>query len=230
MRLVTWNCAMALRNKWAQLAHLAPDVAVIQECEKKEKWPAQWYSEAQWLGSNEHKGLAVVTFGPWRVEACEQIDPSIEFVLPTRITGPKAFNLLGVWTKQAAIKEHSYIGQLHRAAQVYSSWLAAADSVVIGDWNSNAIWDRERRANHSATVALLADCGLASAYHLHYSCKHGSEPHPTWYNHKRADRGFHLDYCFVPGSWSASLSAVQVGKFDEWRAYSDHCPVIVDFV
>jgi exonuclease III len=229
MRLVTWNCAMALRNKWEPLVSLAPDVAVIQECEKKEKWPAQWYSGAEWFGSNAHKGLAVVTFDPWRVEACEQLDPSIEFVLPTRITGPRPFNLLAVWTKQAQTKERSYIGQLHRATQVYSSWLAASDTVVIGDWNSNAQWDRERKANHSATVALLADCGLVSTYHQYYGCKHGSEQHPTWYNHKRADYGFHLDYCFVPRSWTTTLRSVQVGKFDDWRAYSDHCPLIVDF-
>jgi len=30
---------MALRRKWPQLAALAPDVAVIQECETPDKWP-----------------------------------------------------------------------------------------------------------------------------------------------------------------------------------------------
>jgi endonuclease/exonuclease/phosphatase family metal-dependent hydrolase len=220
---------MALRNKWEQLARLEPDVAVIQECETEEKWPQQGYSQAAWYGSNQNKGLAVVTFGPWRVEACEQLDPSIEFVLPARISGPKTFNLLGVWTKQSPVKGQSYIGQMHRAAQVYSSWLSAADSVVIGDWNSNAQWDRAQKANHSATVALLSAAKLESAYHTHNHCIPGRERHPTWYNHKRAERGFHIDYCFVPQSWLAKMRSVSVGQFDQWRPFSDHCPLVVDF-
>ncbi len=229
LRLVTWNCAMALRNKWEQLAGLAPDVAVIQECETPDRWPQGAYTSVLWHGgSNRHKGLAIVTFGNWRLEAVEQLDLTIQHVLPARVVGATTFHLLGVWTKGAPIKERSYIGQLHQAAQVYASWLAAADAAVMGDWNSNAIWDRERRANHSATVALLADCMLASAYHHHYRCAPGSEQHATWYNHKRAERGFHLDYCFIPQRWLPQVYKVEVGSFEQWRTYSDHCPLIVD--
>jgi exodeoxyribonuclease III len=98
----------------------------------------------------------------------------------------------------------------------------------MGDWNSNAIWARERRANLSATVALLADCTLASAYHHYYGCAPGSEQHATWYNHKRAERGFHLDYCFIPQRWLPQVHKVEVGSFEQWRTYNDHCPLIVD--
>lgn len=220
---------MALRKKWSQLMSLNPDIAVIQECETPDHWPQGAYTDAAWHGDNKHKGLAVVTFGNWRLTACEQLDPAIEYVLPVRVSGPKTFNVLGVWTKAAPNKERSYIGQLHRAVEVYAAWLASGESTVIGDWNSNAQWDRARTNNHTATVAQLAQYGLTSAYHHYHRLPHGDEPHHTWYLTKRADRGFHLDYCFIPTSWTAHLRAVTVGEFAQWRPYSDHCPIVVDF-
>ena len=228
LRLVTWNCAMALRRKWPQLRALAPDVAVIQECETPDKWPQGECTSALWHGGSRHKGLAIATFGDWRLEACEPIDPSIEYVLPARVVGAASFNILGVWAKASPIKERSYIGQVHRAAQVYASWMSDGAAAVVGDWNSNAQWDTERRANHTATVALLAKCGLTSAYHHHNRCPHGGEPRSTFHLYKRQDRGYHIDYCFIPEAWAANLRRVTVGDFAQWRAYSDHCPLVVD--
>lgn len=222
LRLVTWNCAMALRNKWAQLLSLAPDVAVIQECEQPERWPAGACTSFVWDGSNPHKGLAILTFGPWRVEACAQLDPTIQFVLPARISGPKAFNILGVWTKATADRQQSYSGQMRRAAQVYSAWLASEDAVVMGDWNSNAGWYKSVDNPHTETVAQLHQCGLTSACHTWYDLPHGAEQHATWYNHKRIERSFHLGYCFIPQAWTANLHRVTVGRHGEWMAYSDH--------
>lgn len=219
---------MALRNKWEQLISLAPDVAVIQECETKDRWHKDAYTSAVWCGNNKHKGLAIITFGPWKVEACESLDDTIEFVLPARISGPMVFNMLAVWTKQSKIKGRSYIGQMEQAADVYAAWLAGSDSVVVGDWNSNARFTGASGEAYLATVAQLAKFGLASAYHHHHRCRHGNEHHATWYNHKQAGNGYHLDYCFVPQSWTPKLRSVKVGRLDEWKAYSDHCPLVVD--
>jgi hypothetical protein len=228
LRLVTWNCAMALRNKWDQLAALAPDVAVIQECETPDRWPQGCCTAALWHGDNRHKGLAVITFGPWRLEPADQLDGGIEYVLPARVLGPIPFRILGVWTKPSIAKDRSYVGQILHAAAVYGPWLAAGASVVAGDWNSNAQWDKPHRARHAQTVARLADCGLASAYHHYHRCAHGGERHGTWFNHKRPDRAFHLDYCFIPTDWLRGLRCVAVGTHDYWLPKSDHCPVSVD--
>ena len=35
MRIVTWNCGMALARKAPDLLALNPDIAVVQECSKK---------------------------------------------------------------------------------------------------------------------------------------------------------------------------------------------------
>jgi exonuclease III len=228
LRIVTWNCAMALRKKWEHLVALTPDVAVLQECEMPEKWPSNCWTSVLWTGDNPHKGLAVVSFGPWRLEAYAQLDSDIKYVLPAYVSGPCPFRLLGVWTKPSTQTGRSYIGQLYHAAHLYSSWLAGSPSVVAGDWNSNAQWDRPQRAPHAATVAKLADCGLKSAYHYYFRQNYGQERHATWYNHKRLERGFHLDYCFVPEMWLSNVHRVEVGRAEQWLPSSDHCPLVVD--
>ena len=73
-----------------------------------------------------------------------------------------------------------------------------------------------------------APCGLGSAYHAFFGCGQGAERHGTWYNHKRIERSFHLDYCFVPRNWLPHVYRVEVGRPHAWLAYSDHCPLIVD--
>ena len=35
LRIVTWNCGMALARKVPSLVALKPDIAVVQECSKK---------------------------------------------------------------------------------------------------------------------------------------------------------------------------------------------------
>jgi exodeoxyribonuclease-3 len=72
MRIVIWNCNMALHGKYEHLLALAPDIAVIPECASidliREKAPDFVSSSAIWIGDNRHKGLGVFTFGAYRVE------------------------------------------------------------------------------------------------------------------------------------------------------------------
>jgi exodeoxyribonuclease-3 len=69
---------------------------------------------------------------------------------------------------------------------------------------------------------------LTNANHTDHGLAHGAERHPTWCNHKRADRPFHLDYCFIPQAWTPHLRGVTVGRHAEWMAWSDHCPLVVE--
>ena len=67
MRLVAWNCNMALHRKIDALLRLEPDVAVISECAEPERLRARsaedWLQgEPVWIGDNPNKGLAVLTF------------------------------------------------------------------------------------------------------------------------------------------------------------------------
>ena len=49
LRVATWNCNMAFRNKCEQLLSLAPDIAVIQECERPSAGPTS--AQAQSCGA-----------------------------------------------------------------------------------------------------------------------------------------------------------------------------------
>jgi exodeoxyribonuclease-3 len=100
---------------------------------------------------------------------------------------------------------------------------------MCGDFNSNTIWDRNRKIRtHSAVVKLLRDRNLFSAYHAFFSEEQGKETRPTYYFWHREDRPFHIDYTFVPGRWCPRIRSVDVGAYKDWRRTSDHVPVVVD--
>ena len=71
MRLVTWNCNMALHRKLEALRSLAPDVAVLCECARPDivaerAGLASLGADSVWIGTNDHKGLAVLGFNGYR--------------------------------------------------------------------------------------------------------------------------------------------------------------------
>jgi hypothetical protein len=229
LRIVTWNCNMKFRAKIAQLTALQPSIAVLQECESPSLWGDTGATNWLWHGDNPNKGLAILSFGEWRLEAVPQLDPTIQLVLPAQVAGPLEFNILGVWTKNSTIRGQSYIGQINKAAQVYRGWLSSEPSVVAGDWNSDAVFRKlPGRASHADVVQMLTAMGLVSTYHAYHRCDYGYEQHVTWYMNKATKVTYHLDYCFVPATWTSRIRKVSVGDFPEWRPYSDHVPIVVE--
>jgi exodeoxyribonuclease III len=60
LRIVTWNCGMALARKAPSLLALNPDIAVVQECSKKSVDDLHSHGLCGlWFGANPSKGLAV---------------------------------------------------------------------------------------------------------------------------------------------------------------------------
>ena len=60
LRIVTWNCGMALARKAQGLLGLHPDIAEVQECSKKSVEVLHGHGfSGLWFGANPNKALAV---------------------------------------------------------------------------------------------------------------------------------------------------------------------------
>jgi endonuclease/exonuclease/phosphatase family protein len=239
MRLIAWNCNMGLHKKYKKLLELSPDIAVISECAAPELIAERApefrpNSPPIWIGCNRHKGLGVFTFGAFKGKQSSVYQKDFPFILPICMEGPASFNLLAVWACHH--RPNSYkngLGPLNRALSAYRNFIRERPTVVAGDFNDNVIWDRPTKLNkHSINVSELEGLGLRSAYHHARGVKQGCEPEPTLYWRNRTSDGpqYHIDYCFVPESWTKSVAAVTVCPFEDWvgAKLSDHVPLIVD--
>lgn len=234
MRLVTWNCQGGFHKKREAVEALRPDFAIIQECECPDRLRSRstsWHALPMvWCGDSPTKGLAIISFTGAQLEVDAIHDSSLKHLLPAIIIGPRSFRLLAVWTKEDAEQRAMYIGQAVLGVRRYAPFITGKATVVVGDFNSNQIWDRpDRRYRHAEMVGLLEGHGLVSAYHHHYGEAQGAETRHTFYLYRKQERGFHIDYCFVPMAWTPLLKSVQVGTYADWRHLSDHCPMVVEF-
>lgn len=240
MRLVAWNCNMVLHRKYEALLSLRPDVAVISECAAPERLRrlsgGGWIeSEPVWIGHRETKGLMVLAFNGYRAHLSPDYWPNLRYIAPVYIEGAVGFNLLAVWAQNASsgVTRKHQLGPLRRGLARYRSFLAEGATVVAGDFNNNAIWDRPGwRMNHRASVDSFAKMGLVSAYHEIRRESHGEETKPTiyWRDRTRDGPTYHIDYMFLPAHWVGDVDEFSVGSFDGWCAsgLSDHVPLMMD--
>lgn len=117
-----------------------------------------------------------------------------------------------------------------RAVDCLRDLIVSQPTVVVGDFNSNKIWDYKRRSgqNHSGLVRNLEDLGLVGAYHRFHDGAQGVETRPTLHLLKQRARPYHIDYCFIPEVWVPYLQSVEVGDYDRWVRFSDHTPLVVN--
>ena len=240
MRLITWNCNMALHRKLEALHSLAPDIAVLSECAcpdivAERAGLASLGADSVWVGTNRHKGLVVLGFNRYRVALDERYEASHRYVAPVQVSGRRRFNLLAVWAQNfsAGITRKRQPGPLRLALRRYHGFLAEAPSVVAGDFNNNLIWDKPGwLMNFHHTVETLAGLGLGSVYHHVTGEAFGEESAPTIYWRDRTKDGptYHLDYVFAPHPWLLKVTNMEVGCFEDWcgSKLSDHVPLTVD--
>jgi hypothetical protein len=225
MRLVTWNCCRGkIVAKAPHALALAPDVLVMPECAKPAADDSRWL----WMGENPNQGLGVWAREGTSLRRLPGRPDVPRFAFPVEVGGPEPFFLLAIWS--LADKPHPYVKAVIRAVETYADVIASRPSVVMGDFNSNAIWNRKTPGSrdHGYLVSLLAELGLVSAYHRFTGEAHGAETQPTFYLTWNRLLPLHIDYCFLPREWAARLACVRVGGYDDWCTVSDHRPLVVD--
>jgi len=240
MRIVAWNCNMALHRKADALLRLKPDIAIVSECAQPDvmcsRAPVDWLeADPVWIGNNPNKGLGVFTFNGYSAALDDSYYHTLKYIAPVRITGPASFNLLAVWAQNASggnTRKHQ-AGPLRRALTKNGDFLSGGDTVIAGDLNNNILWDRPGwRINHQTVVDKLEDLGIVSAYHAITGEAQGRESIPThyWRDRKKDGPTYHIDYIFLPEAWLGTVSRFDVGTFEDWcgSGLSDHVALVVD--
>jgi hypothetical protein len=232
MRLVTWNCRMALDRKREAVRRLGADVLVVPECARGSALALEPGVSFAWRGDHANKGLGIFGLNGWRVSALPEEDP-LPWALPVAVADPAgepAFTLVAVWTGRPGYDGRpGYPAQVAAVIGRWASSLAAGRVVLAGDFNCSA--QGPAIAAHRANVALLESLGVHSAYHAHTGLEHGAELAMSlrWVGPGRAISTYHCDFVFVPQRLLGSIASVDVGDASEWidSRLSDHAPITV---
>ena len=223
MVITTWNCNLNLQKKYEHIESLNSDITIIQECEKlkKDYFPGAQYF---WTGMDEKKGLGVIIKND-SAKISSLNNKNLIHFLPICIDD---VNILGVWAFNHRAKKYGdhADGKTLEAIKYYYDWLQETPkSIVAGDFNNSIIWDKPSNKDFYNINEKLESIGLSSAYHKLTSDDYGEEKKGTFYHTKNIQKKYHIDYIYTCGM---DLRSVNVGKFEDWIQYSDHCPITVE--
>ncbi len=226
---------MAFRKKAEFILVHNPDILIVPECENPDKLifenGSQIPNDILWYGTNQNKGLGVFSYSSYKFKLLDCHNPGFKNILPISVTGGKIdFIMFAIWANNPDDKDGQYVTQIWKAINYYEQLLLEDKTILIGDFNSNTIWDKPRReGNHSTVVEKLKAKNIFSTYHKFYNQEQGKEEHPTLFMYRHENKPYHIDYCFASNYFIQKLESVEVGNYEDWTKYSDHKPLIVQF-
>ena len=217
MRIVTWNCNGALRNKFEN-----PESAKHQQY-------ISWAGNHLWKGDNKNKGLGVFAKNKTNLELIDWCNiyknHEVKHFLPCLVNSD--FQLLSIWTSQNNSPNFGYIGQLWKYLEINKSKFKKI--ILAGDFNSNTIWDEwDRWWNHSDVVSDLSKIEINSLYHRYFNEEQGKETKPTFFLQRNRAKPYHIDYIFASKEIENNMTNFEIATIDKWLNYSDHLPVICE--
>jgi len=233
LKIVTWNCNGAFRNKFERISNLKADIYIIQECENPEESKnakyQEWSNNYLWIGDTKNKGLGIFARQDIEIKKLDWTnkyrDHSVKHFLPCEIN--QSFNILGVWTHKNNSQYFDHIGQFWKYLQVNKDRFT--DIILVGDFNSSAIWHHhDKWWNHSDVVNELIELGIESFYHKLSGELQGNESIPTLYFQKNIAKQYHIDYFFGSQKFSEKLININVGSAKDWLELSDHMPILCE--
>lgn len=234
MKIITWNCNGAFRNKYEFLNEFDADILIIQECENpilsKDISYKEFAKNHLWIGNNKNKGLGVFAKEFIKIEKLHWSNiyenHAVNYFLPILINEKQT--LIAIWAHKNNSPTFGYVGQIWKYFQINS--INIQKSIIIGDFNSNKIWDCwDRWWNHSDVVAIFEKNNLESIYHKLNNEKHGEETLKTFYLHRNLSKGYHIDYCFMPKYLLKENVTINIPEFEKVKSFSDHLPLIITY-
>lgn len=225
---------MAFRKKANLIEDLKPDIAIIPECENPDKLFSTTKlnkpTDFLWFGHNPNKGLGIFSYTDFKFNLLKKHNASFKTIIPLSVSNKHYnFKLLAIWANNPGDKDGQYITQVWKAINHYNN-IIGKKTILIGDFNSNTIWDKPKRTgNHSDVVKHLEEKKIHSTYHYYFDHEQGHEKHPTLYMYRHKDKPYHIDYCFASQDILKHLKSVEIGEFNSWTKFSDHVPVITSF-
>ncbi len=220
MKIVSWNCNGAFRKKYERFLELDADIYVIQECESIDSIKGdlkEIISNSIWEKGANTKGVLVFAKPDVKLEKLEWDSYGMRVFIPIMIND--SFPLVAVWTTKPAYIEEFYIWQLVNLKRITD------ECVILGDFNSNAVWDKgHSERGHSVVVSMLKEKGLESAYHYISGDKQGEEAEPTFHMYRKVEKTFHIDHCFIKPDRIQSYKVLD----KSWLEISDHIPIVLE--
>jgi hypothetical protein len=226
VRIVTWNCHMALARKAPRLLALRPDIAVVQECSAEAELAG--LVRVGWCGRRQNKGLGVFARPELNAVVATEWDPTREWFLPVRIDA-LGLNLLGAWAmNQRGAEDRPKKGRAAATIEHYRSFVGGGRTIVTGDLNNNVFWDTPRSPEFEAFTDLLASMGLVNLYYTRTGDTPGAETRGSLFFLHNAERSYLIDHVFLPGAWLEHVTEFEVGSATDWLDVSDHAPVVLE--
>ncbi len=223
---------MAFRKKAEFILIEQPDILIVPECENQQRLSFGLYTKHPtdifWYGDNPHKGIGVFSYSNFKIKLLDIHNPGFKYVLPLLVYNDKiSLTIFAIWSQKPE-KHDNYTEQVWNAAHFYSDLLDRENVILAGDFNSNTIWDKPRRvSNHSNLVDFLKNKNIFSTYHHFHKQSQGQEKDNTLFMHRKIDRPYHIDYCFVSSNLIDKLENVEIGAYETWTKHSDHKPLII---
>lgn len=221
---------MAFRNKFEQIAKkYDPDVMLIQECEEKIKDSLFLNDyDITWIGDNKNKGVATIVKKCYESKKIQIDFGKVKYAILTKVNG---VNTLNFWAmNDEEDKRQRYIGQVYKGLRACEDYLKQ-EILIAGDFNWNICWDQNPsyplHVNFADVLRVMEESNIKSIYHVIKNETHGEENEKTFYMYRKKDKSYHTDYCFASDTLISKIKHFEIGKFEEWKEYSDHMPLFL---